>query len=305
MSLVISGITFDAFVSRLDLALNNVAGHKVHFRKRDNFMKELFGLPNEHMIAGVFSPQESVSMSASEVLECAEAVLDSFGFMTDWGNFDIDYIEQSMELAVPGLDDVNLTFNVTVNVDEASVLVTYGLTLGDGDGIVNPNTISLQDLSTRAVNEMHWPADVPQELAQEALCNLKNIHKALIAKPGLRGSLGLFDLGAELVPSQEKQCQPFFLPDDLIKKAKLHYDETMTEKNRGVRDPIITPFFFAMKFAGYVEAPMEGMRCSLMRECPSCKNKYSTRHIKNSAYFWGCPHCQTVVVDQKKARHSV
>lgn len=193
MSLVISGITFEQFVNRLDLALSNVAGHKVHFRKRDNFMKELFGLPNEHMFASVFHQhEESVSMSDSDILECAEGILDEFGYLTDWGNFDVDFIEQSMELAVPGEDGVDLTFNITVNISEPSVIITYGLTLGDGDGILSPSTISLQDVSTRSVNEMHWPTNIAPEFAQEALSNLKSIHKALALSRPVASRFGLF-----------------------------------------------------------------------------------------------------------------
>lgn len=90
----------------------------------------------------------------------------------------------------------------------------------------------------------------------------------------------------------------FSLPESFREKARLHYEKTMNDQNRGVRDPVITPFAFEMKLAGYVDFPRHPGRCSELRECPKCKNKYSTRYQKNGVVFWGCPHCRTIMTDE-------
>lgn len=81
----------------------------------------------------------------------------------------------------------------------------------------------------------------------------------------------------------------------LLAQAERQYHATMTDENRGVRDPVITPFAMAMKLSGYIEAP-EG-RCSTLRSCPICpvgKGNYSTRYQKDGMIAWGCPHCQNI-----------
>lgn len=81
----------------------------------------------------------------------------------------------------------------------------------------------------------------------------------------------------------------------LLALAEQQYNATMSDENRGVRDPVITPFAMAMKLAGYVEVP-EG-KCSMLRSCPICpvgKGHYSTRYQKDGVMVWGCPHCQNI-----------
>jgi len=94
------------------------------------------------------------------------------------------------------------------------------------------------------------------------------------------------------------KCMTFFLPESFREKAKLHYDETMNDQNREVRDPVITPFAFEMQLLGYVVFPRHPRTCQESRECPRCKGKHSTRYQKNGAAFWGCPHCRTVMADE-------
>lgn len=82
----------------------------------------------------------------------------------------------------------------------------------------------------------------------------------------------------------------------ILAQAREQYERTMTDENRSVRDPVITPFAIAMKMAGYVEVP-ENSGCSKLRACPICpvgKGNYSTRYKKNDVVAWGCPHCQTI-----------
>jgi len=81
----------------------------------------------------------------------------------------------------------------------------------------------------------------------------------------------------------------------VLAQAEQQYLATMTGENRGVRDPVVTPFAMAMSKAGYAEVP-EG-RCSKLRACPICpvgKGNYSTRYKKDGAVVWGCPHCQNI-----------
>lgn len=85
----------------------------------------------------------------------------------------------------------------------------------------------------------------------------------------------------------------------VLAQAEQQYLATMTEGNRAIRDPVITPFAIAMNLAGYVEVP-EG-RCSKLRACPICpvgKGNYSTRYQKNGVVTWGCPHCQNITTEQ-------
>jgi hypothetical protein len=82
----------------------------------------------------------------------------------------------------------------------------------------------------------------------------------------------------------------------VLTKAEQQYHATMTDVNRAVRDPVITPFAMAMKLAGYREVP-ENDGCSKLRACPHCpvgKANYSTRYTKDGVVVWGCPHCQNI-----------
>jgi len=81
----------------------------------------------------------------------------------------------------------------------------------------------------------------------------------------------------------------------VLAQAEQNYRDTMSDDNRSIRDPVITPFAMAMKLAGYVEVS-EG-RCSKLRSCPICpvgKSNYSTRYKKDGIIWWGCPHCQSI-----------
>lgn len=84
---------------------------------------------------------------------------------------------------------------------------------------------------------------------------------------------------------------------EILAQANKQYESTMTDSNRGVRDPVITPFAMAMRLSGYIEFPDGNGRCSKLRACPICpvgKGNYSTRYKKNGVIAWGCPHCQNI-----------
>jgi len=62
---------------------------------------------------------------------------------------------------------------------------------------------------------------------------------------------------------------------------------------RAVTDPVITPAAIAIACRGFTQFQTGG-RCSVLRQCPECQQKYSTKvHAKNRIY-WHCPHCNTI-----------
>ncbi|MCS4315558.1 hypothetical protein M2397_005892 [Pseudomonas sp. BIGb0381] len=81
----------------------------------------------------------------------------------------------------------------------------------------------------------------------------------------------------------------------LLEQGRQRCAATMNDPNRGVRDPIITPFVMAMKLGGYVEV-LVGC-CSKLRACPICpvgKGNYSQLYVKGAQTVWACPHCQNI-----------
>lgn len=57
-----------------------------------------------------------------------------------------------------------------------------------------------------------------------------------------------------------------------------------------VSDPVITPASTAMMSRGFKPFSHPG-GSTILRECPDCKGKYSTKmHFKRRIY-WHCPHC--------------
>ncbi|KZN20440.1 MULTISPECIES: hypothetical protein [Pseudomonas] len=82
----------------------------------------------------------------------------------------------------------------------------------------------------------------------------------------------------------------------LLVQGQQHYQNTMSDDNRAIRDPIITPFVLAMTLGGYVEI-MERGACVKLRACPICpvgKGNYSSQYQKDGMLVWGCPHCQNI-----------
>ena len=57
-----------------------------------------------------------------------------------------------------------------------------------------------------------------------------------------------------------------------------------------ISDPVITPASNAMMSRGFKSFSHPG-GSTILRECPDCKGKYSTKmHFKRRIY-WHCPHC--------------
>lgn len=81
----------------------------------------------------------------------------------------------------------------------------------------------------------------------------------------------------------------------VLKQAQQQYDESMTDENRIVRDPVITPFGMAMTLSGYTQVMKSG--CNTLRSCTICpvgKGSYSAKYTKNGEVVWGCPHCGNI-----------
>jgi hypothetical protein len=62
---------------------------------------------------------------------------------------------------------------------------------------------------------------------------------------------------------------------------------------RAISDDTITPACIAAKKRGFTEFLNAGGG-SIMRECPDCKNKYSTKVQAASRIYWHCPHCNAI-----------
>lgn len=60
-----------------------------------------------------------------------------------------------------------------------------------------------------------------------------------------------------------------------------------------VTDPTITPAGVALQARGFKEFTNRG-KCSILRECPDCRNKYSTKVYQGNRIYWHCPHCNTI-----------
>jgi hypothetical protein len=63
---------------------------------------------------------------------------------------------------------------------------------------------------------------------------------------------------------------------------------------KAVSDKTITPAAIAVLARGFKEFASGAGGCSILRQCPACLNKYSTKvHFINRIY-WHCPHCNTI-----------
>lgn len=85
------------------------------------------------------------------------------------------------------------------------------------------------------------------------------------------------------------------IPHNLLMQGQEQYTSTMSDPNRGPRDPVITPFVMAMKLGGYEEVLF--LRCAKLRACPFCpvgKANYSQLYRKDGKAIWACPHCQNI-----------
>lgn len=205
MSIVISGITHEEFVSRLQLALNEVAGYPVGFRKRNKFMKNLFNAQNEHMVKRVFAvpsvePQvvtcpcaiKAKNMSNDEILDRAAVLLDDYFFVMDWGNGDSNYFDRFLDYSIHAENETTLSFVMTVDADNREVVLRYGVDAGDGNGIADPAEFYLKDVPSKSVANMNLPKEVPKEEVRHALKDLNEIHKALCDDSLLSHVFGLY-----------------------------------------------------------------------------------------------------------------
>lgn len=91
-------------------------------------------------------------------------------------------------------------------------------------------------------------------------------------------------------------ANPIKIDSALLQAARVEYEVSLNDDNRQVRDPIMTPFAWAMKAAGYTPVTRPG-GCVSLRECPFCKSKHSTQYTKADSQAWGCPHCQRISIE--------
>ena len=84
----------------------------------------------------------------------------------------------------------------------------------------------------------------------------------------------------------------------LLEQGRQRCAATMSDPNRGPRDPVITPFVMAMKLGGYEEVLVN--RCGKLRACPACPvgtANYSQQYLKDGDPVWACPHCRNITTD--------
>lgn len=91
----------------------------------------------------------------------------------------------------------------------------------------------------------------------------------------------------------ERQC--ITIPANALAEAalELHQRNELDPGRKSVTDPVITPAAIAAKKLGFTEFLSAG-RCSILRQCPDCKNKYSTKVHAKGRIYWHCPHCNTI-----------
>tara|TARA_R110002124_G_scaffold128157_2_gene288539 strand:+ start:16723 stop:16989 length:267 start_codon:yes stop_codon:yes gene_type:complete len=80
----------------------------------------------------------------------------------------------------------------------------------------------------------------------------------------------------------------------LLEQGQKLYEQMSTE-DKVLSDPVIWPFGMAMRIGGYT--PAIENECLILRSCPICpvgKGNYSTKYQKETAVYWGCPHCQNI-----------
>ena len=64
-------------------------------------------------------------------------------------------------------------------------------------------------------------------------------------------------------------------------------------ERKSVTDPVITPASIAIQARGFREF-LSGGRCSILRQCPECLNKYSTKVHFQARIYWHCALCNSV-----------
>lgn len=82
-----------------------------------------------------------------------------------------------------------------------------------------------------------------------------------------------------------------------LELANKNYAERSGNAGRRQGDPVITPFFWAMKYDGFDAVTIQG-RCQVLRCCPTCRGNYSGKHTRDRKVYWGCPDCKQITAEE-------
>lgn len=88
------------------------------------------------------------------------------------------------------------------------------------------------------------------------------------------------------------------LNQTFIDEAKLELKETETVLNRGVRDPVFTPYVLALKKAGFKIVTRKS-GCMELAECIVCRCNMSAVVSKNGLVYKACPWCNQIETYRK------
>lgn len=98
---------------------------------------------------------------------------------------------------------------------------------------------------------------------------------------------GLID--ATLNPQPYKHDQ-ISLSHDELEAARVELDRRRAEDPTRITDPVITVAGIGIQARGFTVFTNSG-GCSILRECPDCRGKYSTKVHAQRRCYWHCPHC--------------
>lgn len=98
---------------------------------------------------------------------------------------------------------------------------------------------------------------------------------------------GLIDAALNPKPYKHDQIS---LSDDELDAAREELERRRTEDPTRITDPVITTACIAIQARGFALFTTNG-GCSILRECPECRAKYSTKVHAQRRIFWHCPHC--------------
>jgi hypothetical protein len=93
-------------------------------------------------------------------------------------------------------------------------------------------------------------------------------------------------------PTEYRKAQ-FTLSDRELNAAREGWTKRFEDEpaRKAVGDKIITPAAIGLLSRGFKEFTREPGGGSILRQCQSCLNKYSTKVHLNNRIFWYCPHC--------------
>lgn len=94
---------------------------------------------------------------------------------------------------------------------------------------------------------------------------------------------------ATLNPQPYKHDQ-ISLSESELQAAREELDRRREQDPSRVTDPTITTACIAIQARGFMLFTNNG-DCSILRECPDCRGKYSTKVHAQRRIYWHCPHC--------------